>query len=104
MLAEPGYWVELLLALALGTVGAVFITTARQILRRRGLWPWLAGLAVSVVLIAALVVLLFTADYGYWFIGVVAMVIVGRWPAVPLRRWVLREDGPRVEPAPATRS
>ena len=99
VLAEPLFWAELVLALACGTVGAVFITTARRVYRRRGLWFWLAGLGVFVLAFIPLVVLLPYREDGYWALAAIAAFVLGRWPAVPLRRWLLREDGPRVEPA-----
>lgn len=50
---DPLVVVSLALALALGTVGTVFLTSAASVVRRRG-WPaWAAGLALTLAVGAA---------------------------------------------------
>ena len=104
MLAEPVFWAELVLAFVCGTVGAVFITTARQVYRRRGLRFWLAGLGVFVLVSIPFVVLFAYLEDGFWTLAAFAAFSAGVLLARPLRRRLLREDGPRVELAPAAES
>lgn len=87
---EPLFLLELLIAVLLGMVGAVFLTTAGRVIRQRGAAVWTRGLVVTVLLFAALWGIDRVADGPELrILLVIALVILGTVLSDPLRTRVL---------------
>ena len=97
MLADPGFWAQVALAFAFGAFGAVFVTAARQVIRRRGLWFWLVGLAATLALGTVLVVMRLSDSRSGVFPAVLIGVLAGVSLGSGARRRVIGDAGREAE-------
>ncbi|WP_188037319.1 hypothetical protein [Actinotalea sp. JY-7885] len=103
-MSDPLFWLALTLALGFGAVGAVFLTTARQVIAARGLRWWLGGAAVTVGLFAAMWWVDAAADGpGPRYALLTPAVVLGIALARPLRTHVLTTTTAHVPERPEPR-
>lgn len=97
---EPLFLLELLVAVAFGAAGSVYLTSARAVINSRGRGAWAAGVAVTVALFVALWLLFDAVNHLDQVPGtyplVIGAVLLGTALGPQLRPRVARDTTARV--------